>query len=80
MSNRELMNLAEQALFALGALIRDIAMGEPKSAVIAKGQKLMEKFELIRHDGETREQVQRRQDRGRRTYKPRKLKLRKATS
>lgn len=79
MSNRELVDLAEQALFALGALLRDIAMGESDAAVIAKGERLMEKFELIRHDGKTRAEVQKKQDRGRRTYKP-KLKLRKATS
>lgn len=75
MSNRELADLAEQALFALGALIRDLAMGEPSSAVIAKGQRLMEKFERVRHHGLTREEVQRKQDRGRRTYRPKKLKL-----
>lgn len=79
MSNRELMNLAEQALFALGGVIRDLLIGTPTEEVIAKAQARMETFERVRHGGKTREQVQRKHDRTRRTYKP-KLKLRKATS
>lgn len=76
MSKRELVDLAEQALFALGGVLRDIAMGESRSAVIAKGKRWMEKFELIRHDGQTRDEVQKKHDRNRR---PKKLKLGKAT-
>lgn len=75
MTNRQIADLAEEALFALGALIRDLAMGEPSAAVIAKGERLMEKFERVRNGGQTRDEVQRKHDRNRRTYRPKKLKL-----
>lgn len=72
MSKRELVDLAEQALFALGGVIRDLLIGTPTEEVIAKAQARMETFERIRHGGQTREQVQRKHDRNRR---PKKLKL-----
>lgn len=75
MSKREVIDLAEEALFALGGVLRDIAIGTPAEEIIAKGQNLMSKFERIRHSGQTRDEVQRKQDRKRRTYQAKKLKL-----
>lgn len=76
MSKRELTDLAEQALFALGGVIRDLLIGTPTEEVISKAQARMETFERVRHGGKTREQVQRKHDRNRR---PKKLKLGKAS-
>lgn len=74
MSKRELTDLAEEALFALGGVIRDLLIGTPTEEVIAKAQARMETFERIRHGGKTRAEVQKKHDRTRRNYKP-KLKL-----
>lgn len=76
----ELTDLAEQALFAVMGLLRDIALGTPEEEINAKGQRWAELFERVRHTGATRDEVQRKQDRKRRTYQAKKLKLGKATS
>lgn len=79
MSKKEVIDLAEDALFAVLGILRDIALGTPEAEINAKGQRWAAKFERIRHSGATRDEVQRKQDRKRRTYQAKKLKLGKAS-
>lgn len=73
--SKDVQDLAERALFWLGGILADIEAGYEKSEVIAKGRAYMEKLELIRWDGKTAAELQKKLDAKRRRYQAKKLKL-----